>query len=131
MSWTTPQAELSAEDKLHEQLSKLPMREHVAVLVTMPLCSAFMQKEQIERSHFKDLAFAGARNVKHAATFDTLQFLTKQLEAAPEATTVKDVLIVLQMMSLKTLEQSDKAAADLQRLVSLLPSESGAPNASK
>ncbi len=125
MSWTTPQTELSAEDELYERLKALPMRDHVAVLVTMALCSAFAQKEQIGASHFKDLAYASTCNIKHVATFDALQFLTEQLEKAPAETTVKDVLIVLQMMSLKTLEQSDKAAADLQRLVALLPSEGG------
>lgn len=125
MSWTTPHAELSAEEKLHEKLKQLPMRDHVAVLVTITLCSAFAQKEQIEASHFKDMVYAGTRSVKHAATFDTLQFLTAQLEKAPAETTAKEVLIILQMMSLKTLEQSDKAALDLQKLVALLPSEGG------
>jgi hypothetical protein len=129
MSWTDPTPELSAEDKLHEQLKGLPMRDHVSVLVTMTLLAA--QRDQIEPSHFKDLVWTSCRNVKLASAFDTLQFLTKQLEAAPDGTTAMDVLIVLQMMSLKTLEQSDRAAADLQKLVALLPSESGAPNARK
>jgi hypothetical protein len=131
MSWTEPHAELTAEEKLYEQLSKLPIRDHVAVLVTMALNQA--HRDQIEPSFFKDIAFAGCRNVKHAATFDTLKFLAEQLEKVPESATAKDVLLIIAMIQLRTLEQCKKAAADLHRLVALLPSEmaKGAPDASK
>jgi len=131
--WTEPRAELSAEEKILEQLSALSPRDHAIAVACMTLMGAFRDAGKIDASHFKDLAFAICKSVSYTTDIGTLQFLKKQLAKAPAQTTVADVVVVLNMMGLRSIEAADNALRDVQRLVALLPSESGngAPDASK
>jgi hypothetical protein len=131
MAWTDPHAEMSETEKLEEQLKELPPRDHMIVVGVMTLCSAFKQADKIEISHFRDLAWALAKSTKHVAEMDTLNFLIKNLKDAPAETTVRDVVTLLAMMSLKAQEVADKCVRDTMRLVALLPSEMGEPDARK
>ena len=123
MSWTTPRAELSEQDKIFEQLKGLPMRDHTVVVGVLSLTAAFKDHDKIEASHFKDLAFAVGNTIKHASTLDTLQFLSAQLKKAPEATTVAGVVLLLSMMARSAQEMAEKATTETMKLVALLPSE--------
>ena len=125
MSWTDPRAEQSESEKLEEQLQKLTPRDHMVVVAALALCTAHKDAGKFEPSLFKDLSFALGKSIKHTAEMDTLTFLIKNLKGAPAETTVQDVVTLLRMMALKAQEVADTTVRDAQKLVALLPSESG------
>jgi len=125
MGWTDKK-ELSEQDKILEQLSGLPMRDYALVVLQLTLSQAFKDTTKIEPSHFRDLSLAALKAIKHVTTCDVLQFLMQQFEKAPANVTTQDVITLLAMMLLSTKGQAEKAMADAQRLVELLPGEQAA-----
>ena len=122
MSWTEP-PQMNEEEKFLEELTALPLRDHTVVVISMTLIQAFKDASKIEPSFFKDLSFAACKMLKHASVLDTLQFLAKHLQAAPKETTVQDVLLLLNLMSVSAKEAAERTATDTAKLVALLPSE--------
>ena len=123
MSWTDPVPELSAEEKFEEQLKKLSHRDQTVTIAVMALMWAFKEHDSVEPSLFKDLSFQAGLAIKQVTTMDTLEFLLKQLDKAPAATTLGDVKVLIGMMGLQTQKATDKALSDLSRLTALLPQE--------